>query len=182
MRIAYADPPYIGQARRHYRNDPSGIPPAEVDHAALIAQLEREYQGWALSCSESTLQTILPLCPAGVRVLAWAKPFCSWKSTNPAYAWEPVIVRLPRKANKPAVRSYYLANMTTKTCTHGAKPRDFYYWLFSAMNLRADDSLDDLFPGSGACSRAWEIWRKQAPVSGRCIAQLPRQLKWEKFA
>lgn len=41
MRIAYADPPYIGQAKRHYRNDPSGIPAAEVDHAALIAEMER---------------------------------------------------------------------------------------------------------------------------------------------
>jgi hypothetical protein len=31
MRLAYADPPHIGQARRHYANDPSGVPAEEVD-------------------------------------------------------------------------------------------------------------------------------------------------------
>src|SRR5689334_8755540 len=33
MTFAYADPPYVGQAARHYRHDPRC---AEVDHASLI--------------------------------------------------------------------------------------------------------------------------------------------------
>ena len=38
MKFAYADPPYIGQAKRHYSHDPLC---AEVDHAraALTALL-----------------------------------------------------------------------------------------------------------------------------------------------
>ena len=91
MRFAYADPPYIGQAKRHYSADPRC---AEVDHAALIERLIGEYpDGWALSLSSPSLRQILALCPARVRVMAWVKPFCSFKvNVNPAYAWEPVIV------------------------------------------------------------------------------------------
>ena len=37
MRVAYADPPYIGQAKRHYSHDPRC---AEVDHADLVEKLE----------------------------------------------------------------------------------------------------------------------------------------------
>jgi hypothetical protein len=64
MKFAYADPPYIGQAKKHYSHDPAC---AEVDHRALIARLVTEYpDGWALSLSSPTLQQILALCPAGV--------------------------------------------------------------------------------------------------------------------
>ena len=36
--VAYADPPYIGQARKHYSHDPNC---AEVDHAELIDRLNQ---------------------------------------------------------------------------------------------------------------------------------------------
>lgn len=55
MRLAYADPPYMGQARKHYRDDPRC---AEVDHAALFRQLA-EYDGWALSLSSPSLRLLL---------------------------------------------------------------------------------------------------------------------------
>jgi hypothetical protein len=40
MRFCYADPPYPGQAARHYRHhkDYAG----EVDYGALITELERD--------------------------------------------------------------------------------------------------------------------------------------------
>lgn len=180
MRIAYADPPYIGQARKHYRNDPSGVAPAEVDHAALVAQLEGDYDGWALSCSSQSLRRILPLCPESVRVAAWVKPFCSWKSCNPSYSWEPIILRQPRKANYPSVRDYVSVNMTTQTGTHGAKPAQFCYWLFDALNMVASDELVDLYPGSGAVMRAWLTWRAQAPETRRRkTARVSRPQLWE---
>lgn len=48
MRVAYADPPYIGQSAKHYRNHPDYA--GEVDHLALIDRLVSEYpDGWALS-------------------------------------------------------------------------------------------------------------------------------------
>ena len=78
------------------RNPPRKIP---VEHALLIAHLET-FDAWALSCSSPSLPRILPLCPEDIRVMAWVKPFASFKKdVNPAYAWEPVIVCAPMLAS-----------------------------------------------------------------------------------
>lgn len=158
MRFIYADPPYIGQAKKHYSHDPNC---AEVDHAALIAQLET-YDGWALSCSSPSLQQILSLCPADVRIAAWVKPFCSFKpGVNPAYAWEPVVWKSarPRTREQMTVRDWVSANITLERGLSGAKPDTFCYWLFELLNIQPEDTFEDLFPGSRAVSRAFEQWR-----------------------
>jgi hypothetical protein len=164
-RYAYADPPYPGQARRHYRNDPSKIHAAEVGHAALIAQLERDYpDGWALSTSSSALRDVLALCPPDVRIAAWVKPFASFKpGVNPAYAWEPVIWRGGRKRGRhePTVRDWVSANITLKRGTHGAKPEAFCFWLFDLLGLQCGDMFYDLYPGSRAVGAAWERYQMQ---------------------
>ena len=122
MRFAYADPPYIGQAKKHYQCE-------EVDHAALVARLVNEYpDGWALSLSSPTLHQVLPLCPPSVRVMAWVKPFAVFKpNVNPAYAWEPVIVSGGRRRTRQqaTVRDWVSANITLKRGLSGAKPDPF---------------------------------------------------------
>lgn len=61
MRMAYADPPYPGLARRYYRDQPTYA--GEVDHAALIASLVGGgFDGWALSTSSYTLAPIQGRC------------------------------------------------------------------------------------------------------------------------
>ena len=161
MRFAYADPPYIGQARKHYAADPQC---AEVDHRELIERLSVEYpDGWALSASSPSLQQILSYCPSDVRVMAWVKPFASFKpNVNPAYAWEPVIVRGGRKRGRgvPTVRDWVSANITLRRGLSGAKPETFSFWLFEVLGMTAGDEFHDLFPGSGAVSQAWERWRR----------------------
>lgn len=166
VRVAYADPPYPGEAYKHYKNDPSGIPPAEVYHPALIESLCRDYpDGWALSTSSTALRYVLDLCPDDVRVAAWVKPFASFKpNVNPAYAWEPVIWRggrVKRSRDEMTVRDWVAASITLKRGTHGAKPEAFCFWLFDLLGLRPGDTLDDLFPGSRAVSRAWSRWQWQ---------------------
>ena len=59
MKIAYADPPYIGCAHL-YRGHPDYA--GEVDHVALIARLERDYDGWILHAA-STPRSIAVLAP-----------------------------------------------------------------------------------------------------------------------
>lgn len=161
LTMAYADPPYIGQAKKHYSHDPNC---AEVDHAELIERLCRDYPfGWALSCSTPSLRTILPLCPEEARVAAWVKPFCIFKpNVNPAYAWEPVIFCGGRKRDRkaPTVRDWVSANITLKKGLCGVKPDAFSVWLFDLLGLRAGDTFVDLFPGTGAVSLAWEEWSK----------------------
>ena len=60
MKFAYADPPYINQSKKHYKNhkDYAG----EVNHKELIDKLVQDYpDGWALSLSAVSLKEILNL-------------------------------------------------------------------------------------------------------------------------
>jgi len=162
MIFAYADPPYIGQARKHY-----GC--VEVDHGALIARLVADYpDGWALSCSSPTLKFVLSLCPDDVRVGPWVKPFASYKpGVNPAFAWEPVIFRggRPYEREQATVVDWVSANITLERGLAGAKPETFCAWIFRMLNLQAGDELHDLFYGTGAVTRAWESYQRQMRIS-----------------
>ncbi len=158
MRFAYADPPYPGQARKHYGPDAR-----EVNVPLLIAHLS-EFDGWALSTSTPSLRDLLPMCPPAVRVMAWVKPFAIFKpGVNPAYAWEPVIVKPLRSLGRDrlTVRDWVSVGVTLRRGTAGAKPDAFCFWLFEAAGLLPDDEFSDLFPGSGAVGLAWQAWRDQ---------------------
>lgn len=153
IRAAYCDPPYVNQARRRY-----DCP--EVDHEALIARLET-YDAWALSLSSPSLKQVLPLCPDGVRVGSWVKPFCAFRpNVNPAYAWEPVIFKLGRQRTRQqlTVRDWHSANMTMERGLCGAKPESFCVWVFEVLNLQPGDEFFDLFEGSGAVTQAFQHW------------------------
>jgi hypothetical protein len=158
VRVAYADPPYVGQSRKLYGG-------AEVNHRLLIAHLCDDFDGWALSCSSPSLRELLLLCPPDVRVGAWVKPFASFKpGVNPAYAWEPVIFcggRQPRERDELTVRDWCSANITMERGLCGAKPEAVSFWVFQMLGLRVEDELVDLFPGSGAVTEAWQDYQRQ---------------------
>jgi hypothetical protein len=164
VRFAYADPPYIGKARKYYGPDAR-----EVNHRLLIGTLVLEYpDGWALSCSSPSLRQLLPLCPADVRVLAWVKPFVPYKKgVGVAHAWEPVIVRGGRKRTRQdgTVNDWARIPATMATGLIGAKPEAFCLWLFEVLNAQPGDELDDLFPGTGAVTRAWRQWQRQGVLA-----------------
>lgn len=170
LHVAYADPPYIGQSKKHYKDHPDYA--GEVDHSALLARLGAEYpDGWALSCSSPSLREILPMCPDDVRVLSWCKTFGAYKANiRVAYVWEPVIVRpcvrldgsVPTRdfaAEEAPEEGVLFEPITMQRGLSGAKPERFCFWLFNVMGLRPCDQLDDLFPGTRGVSGAWEKWK-----------------------
>lgn len=167
MRFAYADPPYVGQAKKRYSHDPRC---AEVDHGRLIDALNA-LDAWALSLSSPSLRQILPMCPPDVRVMAWVKPFAIFTpNVNPAYAWEPVIVRGGRKRTRAekTVRDWVSANITLKRGLCGAKPEAFCHWLFRVVGAQPGDEMHDLFPGTGAVTAAWQSYLHGFAVQPAC--------------
>jgi hypothetical protein len=159
IRAAFADPPYQNQARRRY-----DCP--EVDHRKLIERLET-FDAWALSLSSPSLRQVLPLCPDGVRVGAWVKPWCAFRpNVNPAFAWEPVIFKLDRARTRqqPTIRDWHSANMTMQRGLCGVKPDSFCFWIFEMLNLQPGDEFHDLFEGSGAVTRAFRNWLQQVDL------------------
>lgn len=174
MRVAYADPPYIGQAQRHYGDEELC---GEVDHEELIERLNT-FDAWALSLSSPTLKQILAMCPDDVRVGAWVKPFASFKpNVNPAYAWEPVIFRGGRKRERyeETVRDWVSVGITLQKGLCGVKPFDFSFWIFEFLGMREGDEFHDLYLGSGAVSDAWIAYQNQ-PRLGLTDASNPNEM------
>lgn len=166
MRFAFADPPYLGCGAHYLAHHPDALAWDDPEtHRELIARLGDEFpDGWALSMGVKSLRTILPMCPADARVMAWVKPFCAFMPNVPiAYAWEPVAVFGGRKRTRweETMRDWCSAPMTLRRGLVGAKPEAFCFWVFDVLNMVPDDEFHDLFPGSGAVSRAWEEYRRQ---------------------
>lgn len=166
MKFAYADPPYLGCGAMYAKLHPDATAWDDPrTHQTLIERLCDEFpDGWAMSLHSPSLRTILPMCPPDVRVMAWVKPFCAFKANvNPAYAWEPVVVRGGRKRTRweEKVRDWVAEPIMMLTGCPGAKPRDFCFWVFDVLNMLHGDEFHDLFPGSDAVGRAWEEYRRQ---------------------
>ena len=107
IRVAYADPPYVGRSG-YYDHDDRRRWDDPAEHVALMTQLEMAFDGWALSCSSPSLRDLLPGAPARARVGVWAK-------SNPpnydrvAYGWEPVIFA-PGRETGASCRDYLVAS------------------------------------------------------------------------
>lgn len=164
MRIAYADPPYIGQAKL-YKDHPDYA--GEVDHWKLANHLSL-YDGFVLHLSSPTLyQVETYLRDAGItdyRVMQWVKTFAAFKrNVSVAYAYEPVIIKAARK---PVVRKdlgvvyrdWIAEPITLKRGLTGVKPEKVCRWAFALVGAEPGDWLDDMYPGTGAVIRAWEGW------------------------
>ena len=170
MKFAYADPPYLGYGKFYTEHHPDALDwDDQAEHQRLIDRLCDEYpDGWALSMTTGNLFDILPMVPRKARIGAWVKPFCSFKkNVSPAYAWEPVVFMGGRKheTTDPPVRDWVAENITLKRGLVGAKPRGFCRWVFDLLNARPGDTMDDIFPGSGAVGAAWAEWSgEKAPM------------------
>ena len=168
LRLAYADPPYPGKARL-YRGHPDYR--GEVDHAELLERLAG-YDGWALSTSAEALPQVLALCPPGVRVAAWHRGERPTRSRWPLHAWEPVIyhggrqlITTGQRRADSFVRVAPLDTLPGRVI--GAKPAAVCRWIFTLLGAAPGDLLDDLFPGSGAVTRAWAAYTRQQPSRDR---------------
>lgn len=158
MSFAFADPPYPGRAHLYPEN-------SEVDHAALIDRLTREFpNGWALSTAADALRDVLALCPSEVRVASWHRRSRPTSSKRALSAWEPVILSGGRQL--ALGESQTLTDALTDQSRHhafpgamiGMKTPAFAEWIFRQLGARPNDQLTDLYPGSGAIQKAWAFF------------------------
>lgn len=158
MRFAYADPPYIGRAKRYYGDQPNFG--GEVDHVALIASLKASgYDGWALSCAVDipSLRLILNELPDDARLCPWVKPGSAPPASRGIHnMWEGLIVVGGRQ--EPPGKCDWLRAQPARFGGDlpGRKPIAFVAFLWRMLGARPGDTLDDKFPGTGIVGKAWE--------------------------
>lgn len=181
IRLGYADPPYIGCAHL-YADHPDYA--GEVDHAALIARLNAEFDGWLLHAA-ATPESMAILAPlvlgTGARWMSWVKPFAAFKkNVSVAYAWEPVIVKAARKpvvSKRLVNRDWVAESITLRRGLTGAKPEAVCHWAFEMLGARPEDDLIDLFPGTGAVTKAWQTWRGKFALPAPLTLTQPQEAR-----
>lgn len=123
-------------------------------HRALLEQLVDEYDGWAIATTPDGIQHYGPL-PVPARIMVWHKPRSMPTGRRIASTWEPVIV-LPPRDRRARTGSGYVPDLLS--CAPpgagfaGAKPGQWTRWVLDALGYVDGDTVDDLFPGSGAVS------------------------------
>lgn len=151
-RFAYADPPYVGCSALYPEHPDSARWDDPDEHLMLMAEMDLDYDGWALSCSTPSLAQLLPGAPPGTRVAAWVKPFAAYKrNVRVAYTWEPVLWRRgrERRPGDPVGRDHLSCPITLRRGLVGAKPEAFARWLCVLLGWQPGDELTDVFPGTG---------------------------------
>lgn len=177
MRLAIADPPYpafVGSGGRRARasrwygdnqcsqkDRPADRHPAAAEwdddarHRQLLLDLTREFDGWAIATTPDGLEAYRPL-PSACRVMAWVKPNAAPGSHRLRSLWEPVILYPPvgRRSNRNGagmVPDVLTCALPRDRSFIGAKPSQWVAWVLDALGYDPDtDTVDDLFPGSGA--------------------------------
>lgn len=126
--------------------------------------MEAYPDGWALSTSSTALQQVLALCPPGVRVATWVKGSRRGISYRARDAWEPLILyggRLRRLWESEELSNALIwggRQHSHPGALIGMKSAAFCEWMFRMLGAEAGDSMTDIFPGSGAVTRAWELY------------------------
>lgn len=176
MKLAIADPPYPpskasgGSKRRASRWYGRGVaaddkqadlhPDADhwddpARHRQLLVQLMERYDGWAIATCPDGIAAYGEL-PDAVRIMAWVKPNATPGAHRLRSCWEAVIVYPPagRRSNRgPGAIPDVLTADAPRLGFPGAKPAAWTDWVLAALSFDPQtDTVDDLFPGSGAVS------------------------------
>ena len=153
MKLAYADPPYLGCSKLYPEHPHARKWDDPFFHKMLMRTLNNQFDGWAYSLSSTSLPILLPLAPEGIRIAAWVKPFAAFKrNVRIAYTWEPVLFKPGRDSSKdgaPVGRDHLSHVITLKRGLTGAKPPEFCRWVLDLLGYVDGDEVTDMFPGTG---------------------------------
>ncbi|GII98370.1 hypothetical protein CLV28_0695 [Sediminihabitans luteus] len=172
MRLAIADPPYLGRAHRWYgvggrghgggrgradEHDGARAWDTPARHQQLVTDLTAGFDGWAIALPPSSLPTYLAVAPPAARVMVWHRTNAVPSGQRVRAAWEAVLVLTPesRRAHGTGLP---LDDVLTAPCPRtgftGAKPAVWTRWVLDALGHQSDDDVVDLFAGSGAVTAA----------------------------
>jgi hypothetical protein len=162
VKLAYADPPYLGCSKFYDHPDAAKWDKKQT-HIDLLVDLNLNHDGWAYSCNSSDLGWALGVFHGNlkaydVRIAAWVKPFAAFKrNVRCAYTWEPVLFKPARDSSKlgaPVTRDHLAEPITLKRGLVGAKPARFNRWILDLLGYIDGDEVIDLFPGTGGMQDA----------------------------
>lgn len=176
MKLCIADPPYLCKSRMFYGNERmarmneggniNAIKKADVHpdaakwddpkaHRDMVADLCKNYDGWAIAMLPSNLFDYLAWVPRGTRIAVWHDPRVMPTGSHPRRRWEAVLVYVPKGRRRIIDTQRHVGDVLTVPhpggSFAGSKPRAWTRWVLDMLGYDAEtDTVDDLFHGSGA--------------------------------
>lgn len=166
LRFAIADPPYLGRAVRWYGGGPGNYdgkgstdnhPEAAVwdtpeRHEQLVAELVRDFDGWAIAMAPDNLVDYMAWVPRDTRVAVWYRRNAAPSASRVRCAWEPVLVFIPpARRGRAWDRADDVAEISVPHVGFtGSKPAAWSRWVLTMLGVGPLDEVVDLFHGSGA--------------------------------
>lgn len=122
-------------------------------HWQLVERLMDEYDGWAIATSMDGLDYYRPL-PVPTSTLIWHKPNGHAGEGRVRATLEAVIVRIPEaRRGRCGYQVEPILRVGVQPGFPGRKPEAWTRWVLDALGYDpVTDTVDDLFPGSGAVS------------------------------
>ena len=173
MKLAIADPPYLGRGamlygpnavtlyggvknRKSTRPAGDGNPDAHLwddpeSHRQLVTETLAEYDGWAVAMNPENLYEYLTWVPRDTRICSWNKP-TAIPAGRIIRSWEPVLVFVPsarrgRVAGDPQFRDSLVALREGAGGRHqsfvGQKPPVWTRWVLDMLGYRPDEDTVD---------------------------------------
>lgn len=177
MRLAIADPPYLGRADRWYGNGvgyghgkgkPDFHPEAArwdepATHHELMCSLMDEFDGFALAGNTESLPVYLVAAGnrfsqrGNVRIGSWHRPGAVPSGSRILQSWEPVVFCIPesRKGHGSGMSVSDVHTAPPVRDFLGGKPASWTRWVLAVLGYDpATDEVCDIFHGSGAVADA----------------------------
>lgn len=187
LRLAIADPPYLGGALRWHGNLPPPAGPAtsleawnnRTLHEMLVANLEARYDGWLVAASAASVPVYQTFLPQDVRMCVWVKGNALPTASRITNLWEAAFLRLPDERSAHGSGTA-VGDVLTAGENHqepGCKPRAWVRWALDLLGYRPGDQVDDVFAVTDAASIVESLHRLSAPdhclFCGAPIIQAP---------
>lgn len=127
-------------------------------HRRLLEEIHDTYDGWAIATTLDGLEHYSPL-PVPARILIWHKGRALPTSHRIAATLEAVIVLAPKNRRSSRDLGRQVPDLLRATVPQhgfpGAKPVEWTRWVLDALGYDPEaDELVDVFPGSGAVTKA----------------------------
>ena len=176
MKLCIADPPYLGRAHRYYGvgGYANGYGEGRADehphaaewdnperHTQLVHDLDAQFDAWAIAMTIHSIGVYASAVPldsrSGYRFAAWVRNNSAPSGSRIATSWEPVLLHVPSERRGYGtglnIPDHLAANVGGERFM-GAKPAAWTRWVLDLLGYKPDeDTVTDLFPGSGAVTR-----------------------------
>ena len=192
MKLGIADPPYPGKAY-HYIGHPDYGGEVDHEELIIRLEYLYDGWALATSKEglKTVLAITARHVERPVDIGIWVRGSRGSKSVWPQSCWEAVVYAGGRQvadpscapggdvsrgpgldASRAARRDGYRRDvleyvsrprLTDPKRVIGAKPAAWCRWVFDLLGACAGDSMDDLYPGSGGVTRAWELFTGVGP-------------------